>query len=295
LDDLLDGSSILKRSAFPEQVLEAMSWKGRLYGLPFAFTPQVLLYNKSVFRKLNIKEPDENWYWRKLYSVAKDIITKLKNAEKKLYPLGWFPHGHNFYLPFITQSSGNIFERNQNTKEALTLLAEMATNREICPPFLDMKVRLAPRLLENGSIAMLIGNYSDYCDLRETLADDLGITFLPKQKTRSSALAVQGWGISAKSKKPNDSFMFMEEFTNKKTMELLHHSLGRIPAYNPLQHNPPDIFMRSLDFSEPTWPHPSRELLDAIDEKVVLLVNGLSSPEETYEEISKEIKESEQC
>ncbi|HAI13618.1 MAG TPA: hypothetical protein DCM28_18070 [Phycisphaerales bacterium] len=76
---------------FFEQPFEAGRIGGKLVGIPFIFSPRVVFYNPSLFKKANCPLPTDNWTWD-------DFLTTI-NKLKQTLPIEQIINWH--YEPFL--------------------------------------------------------------------------------------------------------------------------------------------------------------------------------------------------
>lgn len=118
LDDFLDDDFL---NSFLDTILLQGRFNGKLYHLGYTESTLCILYNKELFRKLNIRIPlsiEEAWSWNEFLAVCKTIHEKTSYK----YPLlmdsgrGISPRSGewNSYsgIPFILQNNGHLFNDN---------------------------------------------------------------------------------------------------------------------------------------------------------------------------------------
>ena len=106
LDDLLDGSDFPVRDGFPPELLRSLSFGGKLYALPLAFNPVFLCYNRRVFRRRGVAEPDGSWNWDDLLRHA-ELLTDAGPEGVSCYGLAIL-FTPNSYVPFAKKLSCRI-------------------------------------------------------------------------------------------------------------------------------------------------------------------------------------------
>ena len=83
---------LIKRDKFPidgmfPELLPALKYKGRIYGLPRGWTTFVLYYNKDMFREAGVPFPREGWTWDDFLSACKKI-TKDTDGDGRIDRFG---------------------------------------------------------------------------------------------------------------------------------------------------------------------------------------------------------------
>ncbi len=115
----------------PEHVI----YEGRTYGWPFQGGPKDFMYNKSLFQKHGVPEPDDTWTWDTLVEVGK----KLTSPEENVYAL-W---DHRWYtVETLMYAIGDGPRTKDNTQwvldgpvgvEAITFLHDLIFRHQIVP------------------------------------------------------------------------------------------------------------------------------------------------------------------
>jgi ABC-type glycerol-3-phosphate transport system substrate-binding protein len=60
-------------SLFIDQTIDAVSWQGGVYGLPWSFSEPLMLYNKQLFDEAGVPEPAVGWTWDSLLQAARTL------------------------------------------------------------------------------------------------------------------------------------------------------------------------------------------------------------------------------
>ncbi|MER3467500.1 MAG: ABC transporter substrate-binding protein, partial [Thermoflexus sp.] len=78
LDDYMARSGV-KREDFIKTLIDAFTGPdGKVYGIPKDFNTLALFYNKDLFAKAGIPEPNENWTWDDLQEAARRLSDPAK-------------------------------------------------------------------------------------------------------------------------------------------------------------------------------------------------------------------------
>jgi arabinogalactan oligomer/maltooligosaccharide transport system substrate-binding protein len=214
-DDLAD--DYLEES-FPQNSLNALSYKGDLYGLPYAYQTLALIYNKDIYSQI----PND---LEKFIELAKSKT----NAEQNQYGFS-FPI-YNFWTSagFIQGYGGYIFGRKEDgqydvydigldTEGALKgvkllkrfrdegLIPRGVTGEKAYDLFLEGKVG-----------AMLTGDWG-LANIEES-GIDYGTATLPQLEGNNiyrPFITVKGYYLSQGSSNPKEAIKFMKYITNAK-------------------------------------------------------------------------------
>ncbi|MEZ5885431.1 MAG: sugar ABC transporter substrate-binding protein [Paracoccaceae bacterium] len=121
----------------PEGLLNISKIEGNIYGMPAGFTTQVVFYNKDMFAKAGVAEPQEGWTWADLRADA----AKFRDKENKVYgfAVDAKPDPYDFEEFFWSNGTkyisddGKTLDGYMNSPEAvevLTMFADMIKSEE---------------------------------------------------------------------------------------------------------------------------------------------------------------------
>ncbi len=277
LDDLLDGSDFPVRDGFPPELLRSLSFGGKLYALPLAFNPVFLCYNRRVFRRRGVAEPDGSWNWDDLLRHA-ELLTDAGPEGVSCYGLAIL-FTPNSYVPFVFQNDGEFFDRNGNCVidsepafEALSFFSELYRLPGVCSHrHGDPRSALAD-LMSNDFAAMLIGDGIDYAMLCERMPpDDWGMVKLPAGKRSATSLSVWGIGLSA-GPRAQERFALLERCFRPGHWVDCCRSVNTLPAYEPAANHVPPLITELLREAYPSIQSTSRHAVNAVSETIQLLL-----------------------
>ena len=123
-----------ERFYIPEHII----YEGKVYGFPFQYGPWDWMYNKSLFKRVGIKEPDETWTWDTAFEAARRLTSPQDNVYGFAYPRGFF---QSFFEYLHWEMGGE--ERSKDDKktlfdtpvalEALTYVADLVNRYRVAP------------------------------------------------------------------------------------------------------------------------------------------------------------------
>jgi multiple sugar transport system substrate-binding protein len=111
LDDLIKSRGQgFSRDAFYPDVLGAQTVEGKLYGVPRFVQTMLLYYNKDLFQKAGLAEPNENWTWEK---EVLDTAARLKSYMAGVVTEATFPlaFGADLRNSLVTSWGGDFFDK----------------------------------------------------------------------------------------------------------------------------------------------------------------------------------------
>lgn len=150
---------------------EASTIEGKIYGLPFNKSTEVLWYNKTLLDKLNISAP-------KTYEEFKEVSKQVK--EKENIVGGGFDSLSNYYVTYL-KNEGIIFDENMNptsdkSQKAVNYYLDgvkdgyfriAGTDKYLSSPF------------GNETIAMYVGSNAGEAFVKESVGDKFEIGVAP--------------------------------------------------------------------------------------------------------------------
>ncbi len=304
IDDLLEKSKELNKSEFHPALLNAFSYNGKLYGIPQIYSNAVLFYNRELFDKFELDYPSESWTLENLVEAGKKLTIIDKETGKNLtFGLGTFQLSINTLLPFIYQhippeiklNSINIFER-QETAEALQFAYDLIYKDKICPFFQNALDVSTAQMFARGNLGMFIGQYQDYCSLKENCLFEWGVAELPRGKRRHTTIPTQGWAISAKSTAKAKAFKAIEKLMEPENSKVFCDALNRLPARNADNSFAiPDVLKKSLEYAIPAnagFP-PNLQARKEFIKETFMVFNNFETPENLCKKLCEYSKQRE--
>lgn len=77
LQPSLEADQALQSEDFYLQVLDALRWQGRVYGLPTELDPWVVFYNRDLFDAADLPYPSGDWHWSNFLETARALAGNL--------------------------------------------------------------------------------------------------------------------------------------------------------------------------------------------------------------------------
>jgi multiple sugar transport system substrate-binding protein len=150
LDTLAGKDKEVKLDDFPQFLLDAYKWKGKLQGLPVEANPWAIWFNRDLFTKYGVKTPAEHaktgkWNLDQFLATAKEM-TRGSGDDKTWGYAGWnLPIGVSGYaawLPFVYSLGGDIWTKDLSNialdspaaLNALQYYADLILKHQVTPP-----------------------------------------------------------------------------------------------------------------------------------------------------------------
>src|SRR5207247_1267552 len=101
-----------KKELYP-YILDAMTYKGKLYGLPYYADFQIFAYNEKILKQAEVSTPPTTWDEVKTQALA---VKKTANIE---YPMvtgmkKGYPNSFGLYWSMVYGSGGSLFDKEMN-------------------------------------------------------------------------------------------------------------------------------------------------------------------------------------
>lgn len=187
------------KSSFTKESLEALSYDGKLYGLPFVVETYAMLYNKAL-----IPEPP------KTIAELEKIAQEMTDPSKDQY--GFLYDATNFYFSwgFLGGSGGYIFKEKDNSfdindigfNQSGTVKGANLIQSWFQKGYLPKGVNgdVVGGLFNEGKVAVVINGPWAIADHKAQLGDNLAVAPLPTMEDGThpqSFIGVKGWMLSA--------------------------------------------------------------------------------------------------
>src|SRR6266542_140760 len=106
-----------KLDEYAKGVVDAGTWKGKLYFLTLFANFNVLFYNKALFDRAGVKYPDETWTRESALDAAKRLTQRSGDAATDVFGFN-FVRDLNNTLPWIWQNGGDAFDKSEDPTKA---------------------------------------------------------------------------------------------------------------------------------------------------------------------------------
>ncbi len=280
LGPFLASDAELKRDDFYRPVMDAMSWKGTLYGIPRDLSNLVMFYNRRLFDEAGVPYPEANWTYEDMVEKAQ----RLTRGDQ--FGVGFAPYPL-YWLPYLWSDGGDLFdpERTRSTLLEPESLAALQRYRD-----LRFKYHVAPteaqvgnarmsQLFAQGKLAMMVGGRWVVPGFRKKLDFPWDVAPFPRGKAGSIVDAdASGWCISASSKQPEKAWRLIRFLAGKQAISAFTESGLIVPSRPDVANSPAfksglpassQVFLDVIDTARPTPTTPS------YDEIQYELIDGL--------------------
>lgn len=219
IDHYLKNTKLDLNTIFPVH-LDALRWKGKLWGLPRDGAPLSLFYNIPMFDAAHVPYPTENWTWDDYLSAGKELTHR--DANGRATQIG---ADRGDWTSWVWQAGGDILSHDGKrcvldsaaAVSAFKFMRDLVVKYKVAPTNEDVPgISYSSFLTSNtysdefvsNRIAMMVGNRGvlpNVCSAKF----DFGVAPLPKGKKHATLVPVGCNVIWAGSKHKQDAVDFI--------------------------------------------------------------------------------------
>ena len=234
-------------SDYNEKILKALSWKGKYYAIPRDISLLVIYYNKDIFKRYGIKEPEPDW-------TSDDFFQKTLEIKEKTGKFAIsFEDDALFYLPYIMSNGGDFIKADEKAQQARQFYIDLAYKYNVAPRKDQSASMTMAQMFLNGDIVMHLTGRWLYPKYKENAKFEIGAVTFPKGIAGSIvSLDGSGWAVSKSSKNKDTALKFIEFLSSKDTIEKFTQTGLIIPARADVLAENSDVYSEALKTALPT-------------------------------------------
>lgn len=228
VDEYVKSHKIDLSQVFPSH-LDALRWKGGLWGLPRDGAPFGMYYNAELFDKAHIQYPNQNWTWDDMLSAAKELTHRDSNG--RAVQLGV---SRGDWASFLWQAGGDILNKAQTKSvldaapavKAFQFLQDLVVKHKVAPTNEDVGTTSsssATPIIQNMFSAGRIGMYfAVRGQLPQVCAGNFAFNVapMPREKEHAAVLSVGPTVLWSGSKNKEAAFELMAFFIGLEAQRL---------------------------------------------------------------------------
>lgn len=181
LADIFD-EAFPDKSVFFMNAAESFSSNGRLLGIPFAFSPRLLFYNRNLLAKAGLPEPGFPWSWDNFLGY----VEKMKKILPPQDVANW-NNGINIWMNIVLRSGGSLIEPSEEdpvkidspeTKRAFRIWKDLRRTLEIPSAKISNDENFI-ELFAKDKKAFFIGSRVNRMFFKKLNFNDWGVVRLP--------------------------------------------------------------------------------------------------------------------
>jgi multiple sugar transport system substrate-binding protein len=196
-------------AAFYPQFLQAWSYRGKQYALPYDGHDLIIYYNKAHLRSAGLPEPPADWTWDDYLRYARKLTRDLDGDGRTDQYGVMRPYNLYHSLPWVWSAGGNEFDPQitrwaLNTPEGLRGIRfcyDIVHKERIAPRLSDLPGMTPENMFLTGGVSMVIHGpwWLQMCRKAQGLEWD--VQHLPiGPKGRATRTTCEGLAISASSR-----------------------------------------------------------------------------------------------
>lgn len=318
-DVMLDLNGMISQETLDDLIpayKEALSYNGKLVGLPHHTDTIAIFYNKEMFEKSGIRIPQnatDGWTLEEMTEISRKL--KADNPELDTAFSGIWENGNGYrFLPLVYMNGGKILSddgtqvaiNSPETLEVLTMLGEWS-KEGLMPKASFQQDAQTNMMFTAQKSAFVFGGSWHTTFMDENFKDKWGVTYMPQVDGKTTSdLGGNGLFAYKETKYPKACAIFMDYIVRKDNMKQFCEVGGFIPVSQ-------SLITEGLDFA--SFPDEMQVFLDiaaTVDPKMAqdetstrfqqlnviwceqtegLIVNGSVSPEDTLNNLETAMQE----
>ncbi|MEW6455642.1 MAG: ABC transporter substrate-binding protein [Acidobacteriota bacterium] len=298
-----------EREIFFPCTVEANTYKGRLYAIPWYIDTGVLYYRKDLLDRYGYLPPKT---WEELIQISQYILKKEKDENLK----GFIWQGKQYEglicnaLEYIWGNNGEIIKENNaliNSKEnikALKFMRDLIYKYKVSPSLVTNCDEEATRHIFGNGNAIFMRNWPYAWNLFQEegskVRGKIGISPLPSFKNGKSSSTLGGWqlAINKYSRYPEESERFIKYMISPETQKFMAINVGYKPTrmilYQDEELKRKQPFIAGLfDILKNSKPRPVTPyymmISQVLQSEISSVISGIKSPEEALNYCEKQI------
>jgi multiple sugar transport system substrate-binding protein len=304
LNGFIDANPDINFGDFNDVIVEALSYKGDVYALPYDYGALTLYYNKDLFDKYDVPYPEDGMTWDEFVSRAK----KLTHPEDKEYGFAFTGDLWNA-TPWIWQLGGEWLTQDDNYKlntpesvEAFQFLSDLVSVHKVSPSAEQLSTSAYNERWQAGKVGMIIDGPWMLLSYKKFADFNFDVSTLPVGPTGEnlSHVAGSGFGISPKSEYKEEAFKAISVITSEESLSMLAEAGRAYPSRDSVvdKYNESSgldnvkAFQEQANNSRPFSTSPKlAEAQDIINQRLEAIFFGKAEVEPTLNDIQKELDE----
>lgn len=238
LDEYIEKDKI-NMDDYVSVVKDAYNYKGVQYCMPKGVDTVQVFYNKDIFEKYDVEEPQPEWTWDDMKNLAEQLKSQIKKAGSDEYPILMELDAQPSFFNFINQSGGYVlsddmkkagFDQEETIKAYEDMVALM--DEGLMP---DSKVLSDTKgtdlfLSQKGAI-LFMGSWKTSVIDEASFADQVGTIAMPsKENGNQSVIGGLGYAVNSNSENKDAAWKLVKYLAGEEANKLQAEAKIDVPA-----------------------------------------------------------------
>ena len=217
-----------------QPALDAGTYKGKMYGLPWIDQPLVLYVNLDMFKAANINPPTAEWTWDDFLKAAQKLTIdgSGKTAadpgfdSKTIKQWGFTTNGADWppTMMYIWQAGGTAITPDFKSSpidsaqavQAEQWYADLSLKYHVTPTPSQIKDQGFDAMFTGGKVAMFVGGAADSLETRDNMKGNAQAFLVPKGPAgnRQTSAYIAFNAINAKTKNKDAAYAALADITD---------------------------------------------------------------------------------
>lgn len=235
LTPYIDADDDIEMTDYDPYMIEALSYSGEVYGLPYDAGPRVMFYNIDLFEKYDIDPPDGTTTWEDWAEIAAALTNGNDYGFSGIATI-------DASLSWIASAGGKYFDTeteqydltDPGTEEGLQFYADLMNEYEVMKPIDDPgNDNYAREQFYTGTIGMINDGPWQATNIRANTDFRVGMGPLPiGPEGRKTPIAGSGFAMSAETDYPDEAYLVIKTITSSESLSKLAEWGRGFPARN---------------------------------------------------------------
>jgi multiple sugar transport system substrate-binding protein len=231
IQDRLRDSDLIQPDDFYPQAMTAFQWGGKQLCLPQNISSLVVYYNRDLFRRAGLPEPEPGWTWNHMVGTARRLTMDAAGnsivagepdqggVKAAVYGLGIEPTIIRI-APFVWSNGGRLVDdelrptrltlSEPKSLTALQLFLDLRTVQGVIPSDVEVEAEDDETRFANGGLAMLLSSRRSTPTFRTIKDFDWDVAPLPQHMQAAGILHSDAYCITAASDRKDAAWEFVE-------------------------------------------------------------------------------------